>query len=139
MTNTPVQTSEIQEEALRKMLLLTAKYFPTGALISGDEKSSEIQPRDPKAAPTEAIHEINEVLRDIPLRDLVQAAISISPNGAPDERTINDKIPLMLTGVSLDADFRVQWNPAGPLYVLDPQGPTHQDQFFIRVVGKTSQ
>ncbi len=134
MTNPTSQPSKSPRDILIKTLLFSAKHFPTGVLIFGDNKSAKLHPRNPASVSKEAISEINEILRDFRLRDLVEAAISINPNGAPNGRSINDKIPLKLTEVSPDADFRLQWNPAGPLYVLDPDGPYHGDQLLIRFI-----
>jgi hypothetical protein len=136
MTDTTAQPSNSAKEILKKTLLFSVEHFPVGALILGDKKSSHLHPRNPNTVSQEATTEINEVLKNVPLRDLVEAAISISPDGAPEGRTINDKIPLILTEMSPDTDFRLQWNPAGPLYVLDPEGPHHGDQFFIRIIHK---
>lgn len=136
MTNASVQPADCAKEFLTKLLLFSAEHFPKGVMILGGNKSSHLYPRDPGTVSQEATMEINEVLKDVPIRDLAGAAISISPEGAPDGRTIADKIPLKLTEVSPDVDFRLQWNPAGPLYVLDPEGPQHGDQFFIRILYK---
>lgn len=113
------------------------QYFPVGAMISGDEHSSRLYPKNPTTVSQDAVAEINNVLKAVPLRDLVEAAISLSPDGVPDGRTLEDKIPLRLTGISPDADFRLQWLPAGPVYASDPNGPSHGDQLHVRIIRKS--
>lgn len=134
MTNT--QTSHSAKDALTKTLIFSAEHFRLGVLILGDERSSKLHPRDPEAVSQEAICEVNEALRDVPIRDLVEAAISICPAGAPDGRSIADKIPLKLTEVSPNADFRLQWNPVRPNYVPDPACPRQMHELHIRIIQK---